>query len=122
MESCLDFANEKCRLEDLVNSYGMSVIMTPKYHAELAGCGIEYSWGAAKSRYRRIPHALKRSKKGFRDSVEEALSVLSVATIRKCDRKARNYVQAYYSRCAIDFDHKFCASLVTSEDTSNVQE
>ena len=28
------------------------VILSPKFHPEIAGCGIEYCWGAAKMRFR----------------------------------------------------------------------
>jgi hypothetical protein len=44
MENCHDFQNEVTQLQTVASSYGMRVEMTPKYHAEIAGCGIEYSW------------------------------------------------------------------------------
>lgn len=62
MESCHDFQNEVTQLQTIASTYGIRVEMTPKYHAEIAGCGIEYSWGAAKSRYRQIPLENKRKK------------------------------------------------------------
>ena len=45
MASCLDFAEEMTALQHVGNELGVSVIITPKFHAELAGEGIEYSWG-----------------------------------------------------------------------------
>jgi len=47
MESCLDFANEITELVAKGNEFGVQVIVTPNYHAEIAGEGIEYSWGIA---------------------------------------------------------------------------
>jgi hypothetical protein len=45
---------------------GVLVIILPKFHAELAGEGIEYSWGVTKGLYRRKPHNAKRSKEAFK--------------------------------------------------------
>jgi hypothetical protein len=96
MESCHDFQNEVTQLQTIASLYGMRVEMTPKYHAEIAGCGIEYSWGAAKSRYRQIPLEKKRKKSDFKEAVRHSIDVLTTPTVRKCDRKARTYIQAYY--------------------------
>ena len=51
MASCLDFAEEKTALQHVGSELGVSVIITPKFHAELAGEGIEYSWGVMKGVY-----------------------------------------------------------------------
>ncbi|KAI2498015.1 hypothetical protein MHU86_16452 [Fragilaria crotonensis] len=48
MASCLDFAEELTALQYVGQELGVSVIITPKFHAELAGEGIEYSWGISK--------------------------------------------------------------------------
>jgi hypothetical protein len=96
LETCHDFQNEVTQLQNVASMYGFKVAMTPKYHAEIAGCGIEYSCGAAKSRYRRIPMERKRKKADFRTAVESSLSVLTKTTVRKCDQKTRTYLQAYF--------------------------
>ncbi|KAI2493516.1 hypothetical protein MHU86_21027 [Fragilaria crotonensis] len=44
MASCLDFAEEMTALQH-GHALGVSVLITPKFHAEMAGEGIEYSWG-----------------------------------------------------------------------------
>ncbi len=49
LDSCTDFANETTQLEFVCESLGAEAIITTKYHAEYAGEGIEYSWGAAKA-------------------------------------------------------------------------
>jgi len=49
MESCLDLANELTQIEYVAQKLDSSVLITTKYHAELAGEGCEYTWGVAKS-------------------------------------------------------------------------
>jgi hypothetical protein len=49
-------------------------LITTKYHAEYAGEGIEYSWGAAKAMYRRYPLASKKGKEKFVDLVLKCTS------------------------------------------------
>jgi hypothetical protein len=43
MASCLDFAKERTALQHVGDELGAAVIIMPKFHAELAGEGIEYS-------------------------------------------------------------------------------
>jgi hypothetical protein len=45
MASCLDFAEEMTALQHVGGKLGVSVTITPKFHAELAGEGIEYTVG-----------------------------------------------------------------------------
>lgn len=84
------------QLQRIGEEYDMVIAYSPKYHAEIAGVGIEYSWGAAKSRYRRIPFEEKRTKDQFFAAVKTSLQVLRKETVRKCARRARSYIQAYY--------------------------
>ncbi|KAI2499926.1 hypothetical protein MHU86_14547 [Fragilaria crotonensis] len=85
MASCLDFAEEMTALQHVGKELGVSVIITPKFHAEMAGEGIEYSWGVAKCVYRRKPLESKRGKTGFKALVNDCTSreVLTTATVRK---------------------------------------
>ena len=68
--------------------------MTPKGHPEIAGVGIEYSWGKAKQHYRRHNSL---DPKLFHNEVLQALSteVLTLERVRKFARRARNYTRAY---------------------------
>jgi hypothetical protein len=45
MASCLEIAEEMTALQHVGKELGVSVIISPKFHAEMAGEGIEYSWG-----------------------------------------------------------------------------
>jgi hypothetical protein len=51
MACCLDFAEERTALQHVGDELGAAVIITPKFHAELAGEGVEYSWGISKGVY-----------------------------------------------------------------------
>mmetsp|Transcript_73807 Transcript_73807/g.213587 ORF Transcript_73807/g.213587 Transcript_73807/m.213587 type:complete len:685 (+) Transcript_73807:660-2714(+) len=109
MESCHDFQNEITQLQTVASSYGVRVEMTPKYHAEIAGCGIEYSWGAAKSRYRQIPiqayYYLEVMRQGEGTQPDDQLSLSTIEKVQK-DFKVH--------RSAIDFDRSFCSTLVNN--------
>ena len=85
-------------LQDLGNSYGYSVAFTPKFHAELAGEGIEYSWGCAKGIYRRKPFAQKKKRQSFLKPVSECTSPdeLTLYRVRRFSAKARSYILTYH--------------------------
>ena len=99
MASCLDFAEEMTALQHVGSELGVSVIITPKFHAELAGEGIEYSWGVTKGVYHRKPLQSKRSKESFKGLVQQCTSrdILTTKTVRKLSRRARAYICAYYA-------------------------
>ena len=48
-----DFKNELSALEHTVAKRGHILVLSPKFHPELAGVGIEYSWGMSKLKFRR---------------------------------------------------------------------
>jgi hypothetical protein len=99
LATCTDFANEQTQLEYVCSRLGVRVLITTKYHAEYAGEGIEYSWGAAKAIYRRYPLHSKKGKENFLGLVSKCISrkVLTVDLIRKYSRRARNYMLTYKS-------------------------
>jgi hypothetical protein len=99
MESCIDFAEEITMLQHIGGELGVTVFTTPKFHAELAGEGVEYSWGLSKGQYRRKPLNKKKNKKGFHDLVHECTSCETITKerVRKFSRRARAYACAYYT-------------------------
>ena len=62
LEHCLDFANEKTALQELVESRGHILRMGVKGHPEMAGKGIEYCWGKSKQKFRREVNDRKQAK------------------------------------------------------------
>jgi hypothetical protein len=93
-----DFAHEKTQLQHVGESLGITVDRTPKCHPEIAGEGIEYSWGCGKNRYRRLPWNEKRGKENFLKNVRECTSTKHITQelVRKFSRRARRYMLAYY--------------------------
>jgi hypothetical protein len=101
MTECADFKNEKSAMEKLLEdlSFGqeftVSLMATPKYHCELAGEGIEYSWGLSKKKYRRQPYADKKGKSAFKELLVKCLKLVNVGHQRKFSAKARRYMLTY---------------------------
>ncbi|KAG7357055.1 hypothetical protein IV203_001743 [Nitzschia inconspicua] len=96
---CTDFQNELTHLQVMANELKVQVMFTPKFHAEMAGEGIEYSWGFAKGSYRRKPLQKKRKRVDFEDLVDECTNVeteLTKARIRKFSARARAYLCTYH--------------------------
>ena len=80
MGNCQDFEEEETLLQSMGREMGVMVDRTPKCHCELAGEGVEYSWGCAKDTYRRVPLKKKRGKENFRNVVRECMSRENVLT------------------------------------------
>jgi hypothetical protein len=99
MVSCLNFAKEMTALQHVGNQLGVSVMITPKFHALSAGEGDLYSWGSVKGMYRQKPLISKKSKAMFTKLVNDVTNreVLTTETVRKLSRRARSYICAYYS-------------------------
>jgi hypothetical protein len=55
MSECLDFNEEETALQYLGSQLVVQALLTPKFHAELRGEGVEFSWGHAEAFYRRSP-------------------------------------------------------------------
>ena len=64
--NCLDFEEEETLLQSMGKEMGVLVDRMPKCHCELAGEGIEYSWGCAKNFYSRVSLKRKKGKENFR--------------------------------------------------------
>lgn len=97
MENCADFYNEECQLQFVCRNVGARAIITTKYHAEYAGEGIEYAWGASKAKYRRHPIEAKKGKANFLKLLDYCISrgVLTTDLMRKYSKRARSYMCVY---------------------------
>jgi hypothetical protein len=99
LAECTDFKEEETALQYLGTQLGVTVQLTPKFHAELAGEGVEYSWAHAKAYYRRVPVSRKRGRENFKDLVKECTSPVKVLTkdrIEKFASRARAYICTYH--------------------------
>jgi hypothetical protein len=63
MAECNDIKEEKTVLG---TQLGVCVQLSPTFHAELAGEGVECSWAHAKSFYRRVPESQKQDRENFK--------------------------------------------------------
>ena len=74
---------------------------TPKYHSEVAGEGVEYSWALCKLFWRGVPVQLRRGYAQFIKHLALSLSQtegtkLTKQQIWKLSARARNYIAAYH--------------------------
>jgi hypothetical protein len=99
LSSCTDFEEEESLLQSMGRRMGVLVDRTPKCHCELAGEGIEYSWGCSKNYYRSLPLKEKKTKELFKTSVRKCLSreILTTNRVRSFSRRARQYILAYHA-------------------------
>eukprot|EP00733_Pompholyxophrys_punicea_P000303 Pompholyxophrys_punicea_v1_NODE_71_length_3757_cov_5.265460.p3 type:complete len:154 gc:universal NODE_71_length_3757_cov_5.265460:2540-3001(+) len=95
LSNCGDFQREQTALQALYNERGHILLMSVKFHPEMAGLGIEFSWGKSKLEFRRrindqIPANLQKN-------IQNALStdVLPLSRIRSFARRTRDYRQVY---------------------------
>ena len=71
MAECTDFKDEESALQYLGSQLGVTVLLTPQFHAELADEGVEYSWAHAKAYYRHMPLSRKQGKENFKQLVQD---------------------------------------------------
>lgn len=91
-----DFKNERTALQHTVEKRGHILVMSPKFHPEVAGVGIEYSWGMSKLKFRRelndeIPKHLHQN---IVASMNRE-SILTLPRVRRFARRTRDYCRAY---------------------------
>ena len=85
-----DFISEVTKLQYYASILRVTVAMSPKYHPEVAGEGIEFCWGLSKAWYRKQPLREKKNKQKFNTLVENSMdpnSVLDVSHVRKCAQR-----------------------------------
>ena len=114
LANCQDFREELSALEELITSRGHILIKSPKCHPEIAGAGIEYSWGKSKMFYARNNHHTKTVKMNeFKDRVLAALSkeVLTMERIWAYERRTRDYCRLYS-----EVDEKVAQKIIKRED------
>jgi hypothetical protein len=99
LAECTGFKEEETALQYLGTQLEVTGQLNPKFHAELAGEGVEYSWAHAKAYYRRVPVSRKRGRENFKDLVEECTSPVKVLTkdrIEKFALRARANICTYH--------------------------
>jgi len=96
---CADFQKELSALQALGVDLGVIVDATPKYHAEVASKGIEYSWGHAKGKYHWTALAQKQGQSNFIQLVKECcnpVEEITIGLVRLFARGECAYICTYY--------------------------
>jgi hypothetical protein len=104
-----DFVSELTLLQFHGVKLGAIIDRSPKCHPEIAGEGIEYVWALAKLWFRRQPKSNRCSKELFHRMVDASTSpfdVCSIDKVRKCSRRARQYMLAYKAIAAISDENQ----------------
>ena len=95
--SCLpDFKNERTALQHRVEKRGHILVLSPKFHPEVAGVGIEYSWGMSKLKFRREIN--DEVAKNLHANILRCFcrkTILTLARVRRFARRTRDYCRAY---------------------------
>ncbi len=100
-----NFKEEETALQCLGTQMGVTVQLTPKFHAELAGEGVEYSRSHAKAFYRRVSVSKKKDSENFKQLEKECTCPVTVLTkdrIEKFASRTRAYICSYHylEQCA----------------------
>ncbi len=109
--NCRDFKEEKSTMEVLLDKLGskgslsIELLTTPKYHCELAGEGIEYSWGMGKYYYRNLPLEMKNLKSKFIKRARLSLTHISIERVWQFATKCRRYMLVYHKYNNQDLDN-----------------
>lgn len=93
-----DFKHEKTALQHTVESRGHILLLSPKYHPEVAGVGIEYSWGMSKLKFRRDIN--DEVPKHLHDNIVASMcreSILTLGRVRRFARRCRDYCRGYFA-------------------------
>jgi hypothetical protein len=96
--NCTDFLNEETMLQCLGRNIGIRIEHTPKFHCELAGEGIEYTWACSKGEFRRQPLASKRGISKFHELVQKCNGpdVITKDRVVRFACHSRAYICTYF--------------------------
>ena len=96
MGECSDFKTELSAMEKLAHDLSARHDCNmAKYHCEMAGEGIEYSWRYAKKEFCSLNLNEKKGKDNFIKCVKRSLKKVSADLMRKFSARARRYMLTY---------------------------
>jgi hypothetical protein len=126
MSSLMDFIEEETLLQFHGKTLGVLVDRSPKCHPEVAGEGIECSWGCAKGKYRRLALSSERKKENFRKWVSQCLDRNDALTFlerqRMFSKQARQYMLAHHCIEMRKKERKLAATKESNPDVKGVKE
>ena len=109
LAACHDFKTETSQMKYILNKLCVRLLLTPKCHPEIAGRGIEYSWGYSKLRFRFTFN--NGVAKDIKENVQKSLAreVITTNRVRKFSRKAREYKLTYSLLASLGNDNRATA-------------
>ena len=105
LSECKDVEEEETALQYLGTQLGVTVDLTPKFHAELAGEGVEYNGAHAKAYYQRVP--VSRKREDARTSKSLSKSVLHLQRYLQ-KKELRNLLPGLVHICALTITKSKC--------------
>ena len=99
INKCRYFSEEDTKLQYIGRKLGATVERTPKCHRELAGEGIKYTWGRAKSQYHMLKFKYKRGLIILLKSLWHCIShdIITTELFGKYSANSRPYMKSYHS-------------------------
>ena len=103
MADCTDFKEDKSAMEVLLhdlstksrNNQKIEFLVSPKYHCELTGEGVEYVWAVMKKYYCRKPLEEENTKKKFKKVAREAAECVKQSSEKLFSARCCWYMIAY---------------------------
>ena len=90
---CPDFQKENTLIADLLDQTNDIVLLSPKCHPEIAGCGVEYCIGNAKMNFRRDFNDGSTTK--LHENSMSSINGVELAMVWKYARRSRDYLHVY---------------------------
>ena len=129
-----------------MKEHDVAIAFTPKGHCELDGRGIEYLWGVSKLLFRKENSTLSNDERAnnLKARVHKLLCNMSIETMKKCARRARECKLSYlslvdednsdiklhdiekmkkdykYKRCVLEQDKAIANKMASMIDVENV--
>ena len=91
-----DFKGEMSAPQNRVHSRGHILLLSPKFHPEVAGVGIEHSWGMSKLKFCREIN--NEHPKDSHQNITKSMcreSILTVPRVRRFARRTRDFCRSY---------------------------
>ena len=107
MPDCTDFNNEKSAMAYLflqLSTKGecrMILLVSPKYHCEIADEGNEYPWGLIKKWFRAISLIDKKGKEKFEKELKKCVRKVSKQHANRFAARCRRYMLAYTNQARL---------------------
>ena len=106
----------------------LKMLTSPKYHCELAGEGVEYTWGFMKRNFRNLSLNEKNTKEKFNKAVTSSVELVSIQNVRKFSGRCRRYMMTYQElekdngqSVTFDMIEKYTRKLKTHRNVGDIE-